>query len=76
MTKKLYTIQAKVNTFRWYWENFLANINKDKPTDKKLFIHIPKNAGMTIRRSDLLKDKIIDHLFTKTLSTRTNFWRL
>ena len=59
MTKKLYTIQAKVITFRWYWENFLANINKDKPTDKKLFIHIPKNAGMTIRRSDLLKDKII-----------------
>jgi hypothetical protein len=25
---------------------------------KKLFIHIPKNAGMTIRRSDVLMDKI------------------
>lgn len=26
---------------------------------KKIFIHIPKNAGMTIRRSPLLRDKII-----------------
>ena len=26
---------------------------------KKLFIHIPKNAGMTIRKSHMLKDKII-----------------
>lgn len=25
----------------------------------KVFIHIPKNAGMTIRRSDALKDKIV-----------------
>ncbi len=28
-------------------------------TNKKLFIHIPKNAGMTIRNSPLLKDKIL-----------------
>jgi hypothetical protein len=26
---------------------------------RKVFIHIPKNAGMTIRRSDVLRDKII-----------------
>ena len=26
---------------------------------KKVFIHIPKNAGMTIRRSPVLKDKIM-----------------
>lgn len=27
--------------------------------NKRLFIHIPKNAGMTIRKSSVLKDKII-----------------
>lgn len=27
--------------------------------DKKIFVHIPKNAGMTIRHSPFLKDKII-----------------
>ena len=38
-------------------ENSLANINMTSQL-KKAFIHIPKNAGMTVRR-DLLKDKII-----------------
>ena len=26
---------------------------------RKLFIHIPKNGGMTIRHSDLLKKKVM-----------------
>ena len=26
---------------------------------KKIFIHIPKNAGMTIRKSRMLRDKIV-----------------
>ena len=26
---------------------------------KKLFIHIPKNGGVTIRESDIFKDKIV-----------------
>lgn len=29
-------------------------------SNKKLFIHIPKNAGMTIRHSNYLKDKIFE----------------
>ena len=59
MTRKLYGVQAKVIFFRWNLENFLAKINKVKATNKRLFVHIPKNAGMTIRRSDILKNKII-----------------
>lgn len=59
MTKMPYNVQARIIFFRWYLENFLAKINRVKTTNKRLFIHIPKNAGMTIRRSDILKNKMI-----------------
>ena len=59
MTKNLYNVRAKITSIKWNLENFIASINKVKPSNKKLFIHIPKNAGMTIRRSDALKDKIM-----------------
>ena len=59
MKNKYVYIQAKVIAIRWYLENLLANFNSANPKNKKLFIHIPKNAGMTIRRSDVLQNKIV-----------------
>ena len=59
MKNKDLILQAKVIAIRWHLENLLANFNSANPKNKKLFIHIPKNAGMTIRRSDVLQNKII-----------------
>lgn len=59
MKKNHFNIQGKVISLRWFVENFLANFNSANPKNKKLFIHIPKNAGMTVRRSKVLQNKII-----------------
>ncbi len=59
MKNKDLILQTKVIAIRWHLENLLANFNSANPKNKKLFIHIPKNAGMTIRRSDVLKNKIV-----------------
>ena len=62
-------MQDKVIAIRWHLENFLATFNNANPKNKKLFIHIPKNAGMTIRRSDNLRDKIVVARRHRLLST-------
>ena len=59
MKNKDFNMRGKVITIKWYLENLLSKFNSSNPKNKKLFIHIPKNAGMTIRRSDFLKNKII-----------------
>ena len=59
MTSNLFNIRGKVFKATWYLESLFANFNAANPKNKKLFIHIPKNAGMTIRRSDILQNKIV-----------------
>ena len=69
MKSKNINMQDKVIAIRWHLENFLATFNNANPKNKKLFIHIPKNAGMTIRRSDTLRDKIVVARRHRLLST-------